>query len=258
LHQNPIYGQRNFIYIKLHNGGPDINGHLKIHIAEANPGNTWPASWSLIKDTLLTIQSLSTRIVEIPWDVIEGNGHFCLTAWWISAEDPMNFVVTDNIGYNTRQSNNIIWRNVNIIDMGDAALQAKAVFMLKRSNADTINLSFSEPVNFPKTRFLETGKIIIEPDSKIFNAWKLGGSKSSGVRLISNNRFLITAYPARLNNINLPLHAKGKINVRFEKSTKTIKDKFTFVVTQFKSANTKLHHAGGIAYEIYTYKIPSY
>ena len=59
----------------------------------------------------------STKILEVPWTPTVA-GHFCLIARWVSATDPMTTPEGANIDANVRGNNNIVWHNVNIIDLG--------------------------------------------------------------------------------------------------------------------------------------------
>ena len=53
--------------------------------------------------------------VMIPWTGVPGPGHFCLMARWVSSTDPMVGEGPD-IGPNTRNNNNVAWRNVDSVN----------------------------------------------------------------------------------------------------------------------------------------------
>jgi hypothetical protein len=68
-----------------------------------------------------------------------GKGHFCMLARWVSAADPMTFAETSDITYNVRQNNNIVWRNLNIVDLGGDAM--RYVSFIMRNNEDRPGMS---------------------------------------------------------------------------------------------------------------------
>jgi hypothetical protein len=115
-HQNPEVGQQNYIY-ELHNAGLQASGSVEVYVANASTGLSWPSDWSLVSSTAIaSFPQQSTRTVEMPWTP-SGAGHYCILARWISAGDPMTTPETTNIEANTRGNNNVIWRNVHIVDL---------------------------------------------------------------------------------------------------------------------------------------------
>src|SRR5262249_22892410 len=69
-HENPIFGQTNWVYVKLHNGGAAAaNGNLELYFAQASSGLSWPGDWTLL--TTIPVNGFaahSTRVVEAQWD----------------------------------------------------------------------------------------------------------------------------------------------------------------------------------------------
>jgi len=259
-HENPKAGQINWVYVKLHNGGPTISGTLEIYIARASTGLSWPSDWTQIGAKSITINTLTTSVIEFEWDNDAGAGHYCMIARWVSAADPMTFAETNVINYNTRQNNNIIWRNLNIINLGTADF-SNTIFEIRRNTENPMTLEFSDSALFPDEPFFKTGTIIITLDSLTFNAWQLGGSLSSGVKR-NGRSFLLTSPNAFLTNILLSSKYKGRIKIEFRRKKSTIKDKYFFVATQYeqslvrKATEKKINRKfiGAVGYEIYTYK----
>jgi hypothetical protein len=259
-HQNPIAGSTNWVYVKLHNGGAMISGDLQIYVAKASTGLSWPADWTLVGTKSITLNSLTTSIIEFEWNDLTSAGHYCMIARWVSTADPMAFAETNNISYNTRQNNNIIWRNLNIVNLSTAAFSS-ATFEIKRKSEAPILLEFSDSALFPDQPFFQTGTIIVTLDSLTFNAWKKGGSISNGFKR-NGMKFLVTSPTAFFANILLAPSYKGKVKIEFSKRKTTIKDKYLFVATQYeqdliRNATEKKENKkfiGAVGYEIYTYK----
>jgi len=118
-HQNPEYGQVNWAYVKVNNSGKaSAEGELKLYFATSNissvPG--WTLLGSKVFDSSSPLPSEHDTIVEFPWTNIPKPGHFCLFAYWKRPGDPADPVVGNNITTAVRNSNKLIWRNVNSVD----------------------------------------------------------------------------------------------------------------------------------------------
>ena len=118
-HENSEFGQTNWAYVKLDNGGPTSSGNLERYYADASTSLTWQSAWTLISSQpVSTVQNRFSEIVEFRWDNLPGLGHYCLLARWNSPlDDPMTNTEGPNIEANVRGNNNIVWRNLNIVDL---------------------------------------------------------------------------------------------------------------------------------------------
>jgi hypothetical protein len=256
-HQNPIGRVPNWVYIKMHNGSQtlNINGHLELYRASASTSLLWMLDWVLVKDTVLTVNSNSSRIIEILWTPELDAGHYCLLARWVSTDDPMHTPETSIVYHNTRENNNIIWRNMNIINLG-GAMEVRAEFRISNNLKNRVSqLEFSDIAEYPKIPFGEAGKIYLELDPILMKAWKKGGYLSQGIKRSSNKVELVSTN-ALITNLKLQPNKKGKITVIFTKKDHTVRNKYLFQVNQYSfdiSKRTKTL-IGGIAYDILTYK----
>ena len=256
-HQNPIFGQDNWVYVKLHNGATSISGTLEVYGAFASSGLVWPGSWTLIKSLPLTMAPQSTRIAEMKWDNVPARGHYCLLARWVSAADPMSPPETPNVNTNTRQSNNIIWRNLNIVDLSDVNEEAVEMFV-ENNTEHPLQLVFEEETRFPKVPFLnagdiKAGNIIVIMDSALCYGWQKGKSEYKGLEP-EFARIKLLDKRAELNNITLPPGKRGKLTLIFKKGTSTPRDRFLFTVKQYEMNKKQGRLMGEVGYEVYTYK----
>ncbi|MFH2107415.1 MAG: M12 family metallo-peptidase [Chrysiogenia bacterium] len=258
-HQNPITGQNNWIYGKLINGGSTAaSGNLRVYYANASVSLTWPSGWTLIGDLPVTINANTTICVEIPWTGVPGTGHYCLIARWVSAADPMTFTETSNITYNTRQNNNIIWRNVNIIAAPPDAGPDRAAFEMRNIFDGPVSLEFNDPALFPKRAFIENGEIYIDLEPEILAAWKKGGAKGVGIKE-AGDRIQIIAVKGSIDNILMPREKRTKVIFSFQGKKGASADKYDFNVSQVIQVLDQNRKAGkktlgGVSFEIYTYK----
>jgi hypothetical protein len=251
-HENPIFNQSNWIYVKIHNGGIAMTGHLEIYYAHASPSLQWPGSWTRFKNISITMEATSTRIVETEWkkEDIPGTGHYCLLARWVADPDPLGPDIASVADY-TRQNNNVVWRNLNIVALMEVN-QMTATMMIRNTTTGPLSLQFDEPVVFPDTTFLSTGKVYIIPDKILMNAWKMGKLKSNGFKY-ENGKFRMIKNHAVMENIRLPQKTTGWLTVVFVKSNKTIPDQYLFTVSQFAGKTSGENYIGEVGYEIYTY-----
>ncbi|MEO6610581.1 MAG: M12 family metallo-peptidase [Chitinophagaceae bacterium] len=254
IHQNPLFGQTNWIYVKMHNGGPAVSGKLEIYTANASTSLIWPDSWTLVPNTPvnLSVDGNSTKIAEVRWDNIPGKGHYCMLARWVSTVDPVGPDV-QNVTEYTRQNNNVIWRNLNIVDLSQAE-QATVEMDIQNTTGDPFSLEFSDTAIFPKTPFTATGKIFLVPDPVLYKAIKKGKSKYSNLRF-EDGKILVLNSHASLGKIKLSPKYKGKLTILFMREKKTITDQYQFTVKQFSISHNIKTLVGEVGYDIYTYKI---
>jgi hypothetical protein len=248
-HENPKIGISNWIYVKMHNGGAADNGVLQIYFAEAAVSLTWPTAWTLLATVPVNLDAASTRIVEIPWNDLPGEGHYCMVARWNSTADAVSGETAD-INNNTRQSNNIVWRNLNIEAMDADADEKRETFFVQSNEARPISLAVSDDALFPKHPFVGTGRVFLRLEEPLYAGWKKGGSKGRGIKA-GDNEIEITLPDASIDNIVVETKEKLKATIRFVRTKETIRDKYHFTIRQM-GASGKVD--GGITYEIYTYK----
>ena len=114
-HEDPVTGQTNYIYVKVHNSGNgSIGGTLQVWAAKGSTGLSWPSSFTEVGSFDVLFSTGVTRIIEFPWTPSE-SGEFSLIARWRSAADPMTNAETAQVDANVRGNNNIVWRKVDIV-----------------------------------------------------------------------------------------------------------------------------------------------
>ena len=106
--------------MKLHNGGlTPASGNLKLYYANASSSLVWPAGFTQIGDVAIVgFAANSTKVVEVSWPDPPGSGHYCMIARWESASDPMAVAESADVDANTRNNNNVVWRNMDIAALG--------------------------------------------------------------------------------------------------------------------------------------------
>ncbi len=256
LHQNPDFGSTNFLYAKLHNGfSTSTSGNLEFYAADASTSLTWPTGWTLVGSVAVaSFAAGSTRIVEQSWSP-PAVGHFCLVARWVSASDPMATAEGPDITANVRANNNIVWRNVNVVDLTDSAdsASADAVFAVSnvsRQEQRSIALEFSAarmPGRHGRS-FLEVAELWVELDAGLLKAWSQGGGRMAGMERTGEG-FRVGKSGGRLDQILLPEGFSGQVKLRFQKRPGTPHDRFEVSVRELLQGKAV---TGGVSYEVDT------
>jgi hypothetical protein len=265
-HQNPINGQPNFVYIKIHNGGTATSGNLEVSFANASVGLSWPTDWTLISSVPVTsFAAHSTMIVEMPWTPTVAGSlckpplppdcHYCLIARWISPTDPMTSPEGSNIDANVRGNNNVVWKNVNVVDLGGDS-QADAIFLVQNA-AQTGSVFLEVRPVAPRTRalayptFLDIGQVVLTLDHKLMRAWKAARFAGTGFRRRGNVIIVSDKKGAKLALGRLHAKFKAPVKVSFSRPTseKFPRDEFLLRVLQTDGRKKTF---GGITYQIRT------
>ena len=186
-HQNPELGSTNWLYVKVHNASmTSQTGTLELSYANASTSLTWPGAWTLIGGTPVTaLGAHGTRIVEQQWSSIPSTGHFCLLARWVSATDPMASAEGPIIGANVRANNNLVWRNVNVVDLTTTAAAAEEDSIMVQNSAQKDSAIASlrigwTPDDEDHPSFLTVGEVSVRLDRVLQEAWRRGGERGRG------------------------------------------------------------------------------
>lgn len=248
-HQNPIEGQVNFVYTKIHNGGGAATGNLELYAAPASTGLSWPGSWTLVQSQALTLAASATRIVKTDWTP-PGEGHYCMIARWSSAADPMAAAETSNIDANTRANNNIIWRNVNVIDLGGDEEDSASLLIANPTDERMVVALHLRPVG--PLSFLDVGTVTASLDDKLMALWKQAGYGGDGFSRDGDGVVLKGGKGAVLQQLVLPPKFEGRMKLSFKRPADGFpREKFVFEVVQISGKRT----IGGVSYEIHTDRV---
>ena len=246
-HENPEAGQVNWAYVKLHNGSSSaMSGTVEIYVTNASTTLTW-GSWTLVDTVTVTgMPAFSSQVVEGSWTP-PASGHYCMVARWVSTADPMTFTETTDINYNTRQNNNIAWRNLNVVDFFDVWFE-DVELLVRSTSRGQFSLEI-RPFNLASSpSFIQHGQVTVNLGQKLAQRWKAGGSKGTGFK-ISERGGLVLTNPdgAVLENIELDPEFVDAMKLTFERNEKTPRERFFLSVRQVDARGTAV---GGVSYEI--------
>ncbi|MFQ5420335.1 MAG: Ig-like domain-containing protein, partial [Anaerolineae bacterium] len=196
IHQDPIAGQTNYVYARIHNRGTQPqDGTVDLTWIEPSLGARC-GDWSPIGTiAYINLQPGETRILSIPW-VPSRSGHTCLQALLDSAADPFNRDLECTPLW-VPWDNNLGWRNINIFDNGAAAgPNALSVTAVSTTTADLTNV-YNLPANvdliIDRLTFPLSGEMIMELPQNLFDAWQANGGQGTGIEWItSTNQIRVT------------------------------------------------------------------
>lgn len=213
LPQNPIAGQTNWVYVRVHNTGDMALADITVHVHTA-PGAAnlrWPADWlpeigSTIIDALAPGQD---AVVAIPWTPVQ-QGHFCFL---VRIDAPKDHITQD--GW-VPFDNNICQRNVQILDGPPPDTGIGAGFGAGNRNLGSGVSSLSVTSNnFPGAG---TGVVKFN-DPALFQRWQKAGGIVRGGQVIPGTESIRVDVQlgAGMGSGSGSGFGSGKVNLRLER-----------------------------------------
>jgi hypothetical protein len=282
-HQNPEYGQVNYVHVNVRNRSTvtAINAPVKVYYANASVGLSWPADWTLIGTA--TIASLApgatTEITPLPWSP-PTTGHFCLLSRIDTPQDPMTFAETTNVDYNTRYNNNIVWKNVNVVDLvANPVVKVTFIFRNPDRLARRSRLLFRPPVAVAQPAdpaekglsaavpgdvgdpFLQRGRVVMALPDKLVALMEEQGVKPERLKQIDRNTYEMVDGEAGFLEVKLEGREEFTVELVFENTveanptTDDAVETVTYNLEVVEEDADNNEEVGGIAYLITAPKI---
>jgi hypothetical protein len=188
LQQDPIPGEVNYVYVKLHNDGEQAGGRLELWQANTTTTLAWPASFTRIDSLdIPELTAHSTRIVEFRWTP-SGNGPFSLIAKWISTADAVPLPEPSDPDTFARNSSNVVWRSLSVVSLGLGTDEGTGQLVV--GNADQ-NRAYGRLVikptgPNPANSYLLHGEVFVQLDDGLMAAWERTGYRGSGFKRVGN------------------------------------------------------------------------
>jgi hypothetical protein len=208
-HENPEYGQVNYVKVNVRNRSlvTAINVPVKVYYANASAGLAWPIDWTLIGTvTVASLAGGATTEITVPWSP-PGTGHYCLLSRLDTPQDPMTFTETTNIDYNVRYNNNIVWKNVNVVDLvANIQVKVNVNFRNPGREARRIRLLLREPKEQLGAPFLRRGGVQMALPDKLIARMEEQGVQPVNLKQIDRNTFEM----ADSENANFEIKLDGR------------------------------------------------
>ncbi|WP_338876559.1 zinc metalloprotease [Spirosoma sp. SC4-14] len=241
-HQNPLGDQLNKVYVRIRNrgcaGAAAQSGTVKLYWAKASSSLSWPAPWDgsvtapalmggLIGSQAVTVVGGSHEILSFDWAVPDPSdyaafgadkAHFCLLARIeTSPASPFGMTTpeTSNLYANVQNNNNIVWKNVSVVDTdGDGGRFADVVVGNFDPKPRKIHLVFEAPKRASFTLF-DWGHILIEFRGEALAALAKGDVKSRGFERLNDGRLIQTQPFAQILGLELKPGEFGTVHIQF-------------------------------------------
>ncbi len=240
-HQNPNGEQLNYVYVRVRNracpGTGSQSGTLKLYWAKASSSLSWPAPWDgsvtapalmgeLIGSQPVTVAGGSQQILSFNWTPPDPSdyasfgadkAHFCLLARIeTSATSPfgMTTAETSNLYANVQNNNNIVWKNISIVDTdGDGMRYADIVIGNFGGERRSTRLIFETPKRRGASLF-DWGHILVDFRG-VLEKWARGGIKGDGFEQLADGRLFIAQAGAQIQSPQLKRGRFGTLHVQF-------------------------------------------
>jgi hypothetical protein len=287
IHQNPEYGQQNCLYVRVRNRGCDAaSGELMLYWSKASTGLSWPDTWVNYTTTIPgctaaiygnvingvsipLIASGSSSIIAIPWYPPNPEDfsclgteqqHFCLLARIITSSiSPFGMTYTEgsDINLNTLQNNNIIWKNVSIVNdilplPDPVPIITKTIIHNVQNISTFTKLKFDIPTEEEDNSFLKYGDIKIKLSSVLYQKWIAGGRMSDGIEDCNDSIIQIIDPHSWIDNILLDSQEICLISPIFDLIIQPSKCQFNYDISQYKTIVGKDILIGGVRYLLKT------
>jgi hypothetical protein len=285
-HQNPEYRDSilypyspNYVYVMVRNrGGAPGSGKLKTYWAKASTGLNWPTQWvnyyqsgilhgNLIHSNQPIITNLAAGdsiVFEIPWFPpnpsdfsIFGSdsAHFCLLARIeTTPSTPFGMTYPEGAGIftNVKNNNNIVWKNVTIVDnfagggLASSPLVKNGWVVIRNVEAETMQmqLSFDIPRDEHPDPFQNYGTIMIDLGDKLFARWVEGGMEGDGIE-VKDNLINVVKVDAYISGIKLDAEEQFTLKSIFTLNDPSVKRIFNFDISQILYNEKRKDITGG-------------
>lgn len=182
-HQNPEFRQQNYIYANIRNNLARTSAAKAVSIdfwlAPASTGLTWPDDFRYVgRISVPNLRPGEVRQVgPLAWmpPSPEPSDHFCFYVRVVSPQDAFTFAETEDVSANASGSNNLVWRNVNVVDI----LSSRSVTFLARNTARKaapVDLTFEIP-----EKFLRDGEVYLRLSPELERRWPAQYRKVEGL-----------------------------------------------------------------------------
>ena len=242
-HQNPEYripsGPPNYVYVRVRNRGctGSQSGTVCLYWAKASSSLAWPAPWDgsvtspvlmggSIGSQAVTVAAGDDEILVFPWNPPNpadyaafgaDQGHFCLLArieTSTTAPFGMTSPETGNLYANVQNNNNIVWKNITVVDAEPGTGRVSGIIVgnfSKEFEWTTLVFTISEK---SRVTVFDWGQVFVELPPDLVKSGRCE-AENAGVRQVDDNTFQILGPGAKLGPFELPPGALHGVRVRF-------------------------------------------
>lgn len=253
-HQNPEYrigtNNPNYVYVRVRNrGGSASSGteELNLYWAKAGINLSWPAPWNggvyhdpgpntmLLGEELIdspqligSIPAGGSAVLVFEWSPPDpqlyaaafglDKSHFCILARITSSTPPpygMAYLETTDLYSNVKNNNNIIWKNVTVVDLLPGVQKPEFVSIGNfQKEQQLVRIQFGEK-EIRELDFLQYGIVTVSVDDKLMGKLIEGGDLK-GFEILNENRLELIEPGASFENVLLEEGEQHLIGIHLE------------------------------------------
>ncbi|MBV6443111.1 MAG: hypothetical protein DYG98_09235 [Haliscomenobacteraceae bacterium CHB4] len=257
IHENPVYGQNNYIYVRLRSRGcmPLTQGSLRVYFSKSSTVLTWPDFWedyfvqSPGSGTVVTGDEVDSSPIALPDDMRAGEEriikflwgnmpdpgdfhfdrhHFSLLARIESTQDPMTSTETSDVLVNIRSNNNIAGKSVSILGgtplTNWGTLFESTVFTHQSSatSALTNNIQVTSPTLPGYVPCQAQGELFILLRDSLHTIWQNNGGEGEGFALQTDGRLKMTGGVATIEGLTMAVATPYYLTVQYSPDTNAL------------------------------------
>ena len=211
-HQNPQFGQTNYVYVRVRNIGNTDVTNITVHVygAKAAAAFRWPQDWTpeIGSASIANLAAGQTTTVYVPWQPPQ-SGHYCFLTRIEAAQDPIT-----HDGW-VKFDNNISQKNVHVLDLERGPLDSSVILVNPQRQPAYVSL-FIGSTDFPAG-----GAVTLEfADPGLFQRWQDAGGDLVGAELIPGTTSVSirphSELQATIARIPMSAGEQSHINLRVE------------------------------------------
>jgi hypothetical protein len=240
-HQNPEYGSTmTSVHVRVRNRActGSQSGTVRLYWAKASTGLSWPAPWDgsvatpalmggIIGSQPVSVAAGDDEILAFPWSPPNpadyasfgaDAGHFCLLARIETGPAPgfgMTSPETGNLYANVQNNNNIVWKNITIVDEVDEGGRTSAALIgTFDKERQKVRLEFTVPKD-ERVSIFDWGQVWCEPTRELQRILKRSDATFERMTEIDKGTWRIDGPGASIGPLDLRPGELGTIRMRF-------------------------------------------
>ncbi|MGM0636593.1 MAG: S8 family peptidase [Bacteroidota bacterium] len=265
-----------YVYIRITNNSCEVSSGaelLKLYWAKGGLSQTWPAVWegdtntglldfggSIDTQNIPSLEPGESTILEFEWQPknpemyeffnFEKPWMFCFLARIVTDDDPMTSPEGENAATNTRNNNNIAYKNETVINVGERPNKGSIVVGNLGGQVSLVsNVEFFTNTNDDDNLWADA-EVRAELNEDLWQLWQNSGAQSTSVRVVNQNtrEIILLDNGASLDNILFPSDEWGvaTMSVNFLINEVDAQEEYTFHVQQCDASSQET--LGGFSY----------
>ncbi len=215
-HQNPEFGSATtVVYVRVRNRGcsGSASGTVKLYWAKASTGLSWPSPWDgsvtapalmggAIGSQPISVSAGDDEILAFPWappnpadyaSFGADRGHFCLLSRIETGPAPgygMASPETADLVANVRNNNNIVWKNITVVDDVSGGRTSAAIIGNFGEQRQKARLVFTTPED-ERVSIFEWGQVWFDTTKEFELLWKRSDFAGEGIERMGDHTFRV-------------------------------------------------------------------